>query len=1233
MMSERLQYQNYADLQAILAANPGMKIILSECLSTGNFVTLVEDEDIGTGTQTDQAAMQIAIKTALGKIVKNVLDYGAIGDGVVSDSAAINAAINAASQKGGAVFFPSGTYRITQTIMLKDNVTLDFDSNAKIKLMNQFVTTLTADHTLGDNKLTCADVSGFEVGQPITYGTGSTGYCDGSRAYIAAINGKILTLGYAEYDQATDKSWPAANSYVATALVGIQISNAANCKIQGGEIDGNKENTPLWTYNFDNLFNGITIFSASNIQITGTKVHGFRFQGIHPWGDIPDFVVEDCVTYDCSDGICIDSLISGEVRDCTGYGNQRSGILVTCSDNIKLTGGHYYNNDTGVIVFSAYDNTRVSLSGVDCHGNNTGLSSTDMRALTVNDANLKDNINSGVQLSNVKNSVFKMINITNSAAGVQEDSKCENNSYSGLRFNLVNSKYILNGAGSELDGNSANFLDLPLNQPALFSGFSDISIAGEKSKYYLSDVLNGAGNITAHAAEYTKHGFYGGCLNIWQDNYLNTVDGFACLDGEFSDFASVSNPRSSYLLFPAAAGHYYVVAVKAKGQFRFAEYNYNTSVLIQQTDLANTTDWEQHTFLIDGDGKNQIFCCLRTGYTQTGLGYFKDVVVVSVDKTTVPGYSTPQILGLFSNITARDSYGNIAMSIAKNAGDITENKALYNKAGIYNGTFGVWKDGLVASVDNYDCIDGVFNDFQSTTIPRSNFIQFPAVGTRYYVVFVMQKGQFRFAEYNYETGALVGQTDMVTSAGWTQQADIIDGAGKSQIFCCLRTGYQQMGLGYFKDVSVVSIDKSTVAGLTNAQIIALCSQHKSANTGDINENKVLYNTAGFYNGCVGIWQDGLVTTVDGYECLDGIFSDFTDHNTPRANYLQFPSNNDYYFLVVLTSKGVLKFTEYNYDTGAVVQSTDQFTNASWTRKAFLIDGSGKTHIFCCLCAGYTTKGSGYYRDIMVLAVAKNSVVGMTNQQILDMAAGASGLDPRNILRPYDISDLSTGSYYIGSSNGKNLLENNLNPKLLEYDSFTLNLKDSGSNTLKSATIPAMKADIYPSFTVSDEISFPNLLTKRIGSYTLTANDISVLDNSGTYDIVTIGACLNGARTFQNALGRTVIVPNMNCVVQSSAAANTYYENKDQTFCLVFAKGTYPALSDAKAGLAGTIVNYILAQPSVSYVDGLPLYIGQGDSIDAPGGTQIPDITVSIPGNPAAAGELNAKALLSIIGRL
>lgn len=56
--------------------------------------------------------------------VYNVLDYGAVGDGIADDTAAIQAAIDAAGVQGGVVYHPAGTYLCAGLVINKPGVEL-----------------------------------------------------------------------------------------------------------------------------------------------------------------------------------------------------------------------------------------------------------------------------------------------------------------------------------------------------------------------------------------------------------------------------------------------------------------------------------------------------------------------------------------------------------------------------------------------------------------------------------------------------------------------------------------------------------------------------------------------------------------------------------------------------------------------------------------------------------------------------------------------------------------------------------------------------------------------------------------------------------------------------------------------------------------------------------------------------------------------------------------------------
>jgi len=71
----------------------------------------------------------------IGSTVVNVKNFGAMGNGAMDDTAAIQAAINALPSNGGTVIVPDGTYLIdaTKGINLRSNVRLSLWSNAYLK--------------------------------------------------------------------------------------------------------------------------------------------------------------------------------------------------------------------------------------------------------------------------------------------------------------------------------------------------------------------------------------------------------------------------------------------------------------------------------------------------------------------------------------------------------------------------------------------------------------------------------------------------------------------------------------------------------------------------------------------------------------------------------------------------------------------------------------------------------------------------------------------------------------------------------------------------------------------------------------------------------------------------------------------------------------------------------------------------------------------------------------------
>lgn len=105
---------NYDD--ASQGAGSNYPLSLQRVLDRWKDKTGAIDWDVLLGGQT-QTLIEV-LGALAGPAIFNVKsdEYGAVGDGVVDDTAAIAAAIDAADASGGVVYFPPGTYRISSAL-------------------------------------------------------------------------------------------------------------------------------------------------------------------------------------------------------------------------------------------------------------------------------------------------------------------------------------------------------------------------------------------------------------------------------------------------------------------------------------------------------------------------------------------------------------------------------------------------------------------------------------------------------------------------------------------------------------------------------------------------------------------------------------------------------------------------------------------------------------------------------------------------------------------------------------------------------------------------------------------------------------------------------------------------------------------------------------------------------------------------------------------------------------
>jgi hypothetical protein len=124
--------------EAIDAQVPGMIDTLIDSKVPGMIETRLNELSAPTGGDpVNPVVNPVIVQNPLAGAL-NVRDYGAKGDGVTDDTAAINAAITAANAKGGGtVYVPDGIYKIPlvayRNVDMKSNVALLMHDNAILK--------------------------------------------------------------------------------------------------------------------------------------------------------------------------------------------------------------------------------------------------------------------------------------------------------------------------------------------------------------------------------------------------------------------------------------------------------------------------------------------------------------------------------------------------------------------------------------------------------------------------------------------------------------------------------------------------------------------------------------------------------------------------------------------------------------------------------------------------------------------------------------------------------------------------------------------------------------------------------------------------------------------------------------------------------------------------------------------------------------------------------------------
>lgn len=235
--------------------------------------------------------------------VQNVRNYGAVGNGVTDDTAAINAAITALSTNGGEVYFPPGNYLISSTLTITTNGVTLRGSNP-LGYWNGVTTiyqggsvivkksTMTTEAIQGNDSLNLTIKDIAIVGQVGNGGDGiyipsgqrtslinvSVARCGGTGIRIGPKVGAALTNANGWQLHNVTSMFNGANGLYLHDAVN---SSAPNCN--GGTAAGLilKGNTGSGLLIESSMFNDITGLWAESNTSFGVSLVGFAAQGIY----------------------------------------------------------------------------------------------------------------------------------------------------------------------------------------------------------------------------------------------------------------------------------------------------------------------------------------------------------------------------------------------------------------------------------------------------------------------------------------------------------------------------------------------------------------------------------------------------------------------------------------------------------------------------------------------------------------------------------------------------------------------------------------------------------------------------------------------------------------------------------------------------------------------------------------------------------------------------------------
>lgn len=304
--------------------------------------------------------------------VINVKDYGAVGDDSTDDTAALQAAFNAAAASGADVFFPTGVYRISAQVQFGGDLRV-FCYGATIKASDT------------DNYSMLANTLGYDIETGPAGYTGNSNICwfggviDGNcQDSEASVLRQALVFHHAHNIRVEGTVFKNCRRVHTLEFGGCKDVVVTNCRFYGQyppqisdyypeviQLNPNTEAATPTVYADGTENKGILIEGClvTNAENTSEITDSSPYAGIGSHGNAPDRRTEDVVIRNCTfRGIrhraatCSNTMFyNWKVLDCTFDGVGDAGIHITHrSDgtvpvgNFEIRGNTFVNTKTAV---------------------------------------------------------------------------------------------------------------------------------------------------------------------------------------------------------------------------------------------------------------------------------------------------------------------------------------------------------------------------------------------------------------------------------------------------------------------------------------------------------------------------------------------------------------------------------------------------------------------------------------------------------------------------------------------------------------------------------------------------------------------------------------------------------------------------------------------------------------------------------------------------------------------